>query len=64
MPQFAESFGLYLADALSGDAEVPAHLFQGSGASILETESKLKHLSLAFAEGEQNIVHLLFEQLV
>ena len=64
MPQFAESFGLYLADALSGDAEVSAHLFQGSGASILQTESKLKHLSFAFAEGEQNVVHLLFEQLV
>ena len=33
--ELADGLGLDLADTLAGDAEVPAHLFQGAGTAVV-----------------------------
>ena len=39
--ELAEGFGFDLADALAGDVELLAHLFQGAGAAVLDAEAEL-----------------------
>jgi len=53
-----EGFGFDLADALAGDAEVSADLFEGLLTAVFEAKTHQQHL--AFAEGKivQGIVYL------
>ena len=64
MAQLSQCLGLYLADALPGDAEIAADLLQGAAAAVFQPESQLKDLCLALAQCEQHIVNLLFEELI
>ena len=41
--QLAQGLGLDLADALSGDLEVLAHLFQGVILGLADAEAKAQH---------------------
>ena len=41
MAQLAQSFGLYLTNALTGDVELLAYLFQRAGAAVLNAEAEL-----------------------
>ena len=42
--QLADSLCLDLADALTGDAEVTAHLFQRAGTAIVQTKAETDDL--------------------
>src|SRR5579884_1048507 len=64
MAQLAQSFGLDLADALAGDVELLAHLFQRAAAPIVQAEAQLQHFALALGQAIQHILNLLFEQLM
>ena len=63
MPQFAEGLGLNLADALSGNAKLPAHLFKGAAPAILQAEAELKHTPFPVRQRMENVANLLLEQL-
>ena len=41
MPEFAQGFGLDLADAFAGDVEVAADFFEGVVFAVDETEAQL-----------------------
>src|SRR5215471_294339 len=64
MAQLAQSFGLDLADALAGDVELFAHLFQRAAAAIIQSKAQLQHFALALSQAIQDILHLLFEELM
>ena len=64
MAQFAQGLGLNLTDALAGDVELFAHLFQRAAAAIVQAEAQLQHFALALGQAVQHILHLLLEQLV
>ena len=48
--QFPQGLGLDLADALTGDVELLAHLFQGAGSAVLQAEPKTEHLLLSLCQ--------------
>gem|GEM_PF-6825741 len=62
MAELAEGFGFDLADALAGDVELLAHLFQGAGAAVLDAEAQLEHLLLPGGEGREDLYQLLLQQ--
>src|SRR5215213_817703 len=62
--QLAERLRLDLADALSGDAELAANLFQRPLAPVVQAEAKLEYAPLAARQRVQDILNLLREQLV
>ena len=62
MAQFSQGLGLDLADALTGDVELLAHLLQGAGAAVLNAEAQLEHLLLPGSQGAQHVHQLLLEQ--
>src|SRR5688572_24580406 len=64
MPQLAERLRLDLADTLAGHVELAADLFERARATILETEPKLQHASLAAGETLEHGLDLLLEELV
>src|SRR5579875_179251 len=64
MAQLAQSFGLDLANALAGDVELFAHLFQRAAAPIIQAEAQLQHFALALGQAIQHILNLLLEQLM
>src|SRR5262249_37568025 len=51
VPEFPERLGLDLPDALPGDREVLAHLFQRARAAVGEPEAEPENLLLARREG-------------
>src|SRR5579884_4200107 len=64
MAQLAQSFGLDLANALAGDVELLAHLFQRATAPIVQAEAQLQHFALALGQAVQHVLNLLLEQLM
>ena len=50
VPQLAHGPGLDLADALTGEIEALAHLFEGAGLTSVESEAELQDLALALVE--------------
>src|ERR1044072_3208138 len=61
MAQLAQGLGLDLADALAGDREVLAHLFQGVLAAVAQAEAHLDDLLLARGEGLEQGLGLVLE---
>ena len=55
MAQLSQSLGLNLADALPGDIELLAHLFQSPGAAVFNAEAELEHLFLPGGQGGENV---------
>ena len=53
---------LYLADALAGDVEALADLFEGLGLASCEAEAVLEHHPLPFGEAVQRLAHPGFEE--
>jgi hypothetical protein len=51
--QFRHRFGLDLADPLSGELEVDAHLFEGAGLPAVEAETQRQDLALTGRERRQ-----------
>ena len=47
MTQLTQRLSLDLADTLAGDMELLAHLFQRTGAAVLDAKAQLQHLLLA-----------------
>src|SRR5438552_1088962 len=64
VPQLAERLRLDLPDALAGDVELAPDLFEGAGATILETEPQLEDATLAAGEAFEHALDLLLEELV
>ena len=62
MAQLAQGLGLDLADTLTGDVELLAHLLQGAGAAVLDAEAQLQHLLLTGGQGAQHVHQLLLQQ--
>src|ERR1035437_8771844 len=58
--ELGQGLGFDLTDALAGDAELLAHLFEGARALALEPEAQLDHLALAMRESREDLVQLLF----
>src|SRR6266540_2350621 len=58
----AEQASTNLADALPGDAELAADLFERARVAVGQAEAELDDLLLALAEGVQHRVELLLEQ--
>src|SRR6185369_4416839 len=61
MPQLAERLGLDLTDALSGDRERLADLFQGVLGPVAQAEAHLDDLLLARSQGLQESLGLLLQ---
>jgi hypothetical protein len=57
-----ESGELYLADALAGDVEALADLFEGLGLAAGEAEAVLEHHALALGEAAQSLLHPTLEE--
>src|SRR3974390_3136945 len=61
MTQLAQRLGLDLADALAGDRERLADLFEGVLGAVFQAEAHLDHLLLAGGERAQDLRRLLLE---
>jgi hypothetical protein len=59
--QLAQRLGLDLADALAGDLEVLADLFEGVIALLADAEAHAQHLLLARRQRLQHLAGLLGE---
>src|SRR5437879_13405346 len=59
--QLAQRLGLDLADALAGDPEPLAHLFQRALAAVDQPEAQLQHAPLARRERVEDVVALGME---
>ena len=44
VPEFAQGFGLDLADSFAGDVEFATDFLQGAGAAVIEPEAQLDNL--------------------
>ena len=62
MAELAQGLGLDLADTLTGDIELLAHLFQGAGAAVHDAEAQLKNLLFPGGQGVQHLFQLLAQQ--
>src|SRR3954466_15949063 len=62
--QLAQRLRLDLADPLAGDVELLAHLLEGPGTPVLETEAELEPAPLAARQRVEDRLDLLLEQLV
>ena len=58
MTELAESLGFDLTDTFTGNVEFLAHLFQGSGSSVIQAKTQAKHLLFSFRQRTQNLVQL------
>src|SRR5438309_3018119 len=56
--ELAQRLGLDLADALAGDPEPLAHLFQRALVTVDQPESQLQHPPLAWRERVEDVLHL------
>ena len=63
VPELAQRLGFYLANALAGDAEALAYLFQSVRAAVLQPEAIVQHFALALGEGVEHLLDLLVEQV-
>src|ERR1700686_693013 len=61
MPELAQRFGFNLTDALAGDGEALADLFERVLAAVPDTEPHLDHLLFARRERLEDGLGLLFE---
>src|SRR5271170_48638 len=61
MTQLAQRLGFALADALSGDLEALADLFEGVLGSVCEAEAHLDDTLFARREGAQNLRSVLLQ---
>lgn len=61
MTEFAECFGLDLADALACDAEFTPDLIERAAASVLCAEAEMEDSMLTLAERAEGVVGLLHE---
>ena len=61
MTEFAECLGFYLADALAGDLEGLADLFEGVFAAVFEAEAHLDHTLFARGQGAEDLRSVLLE---
>ena len=57
--QLADSLCLDLADALTGDAEVAAHLFQRAGTAIVQTKAETDDLLFTGGQALEGLIDLL-----
>src|SRR5437588_10371837 len=62
VPELRHGPGLDLADALAGEVEVLAHLFESAGLTPVEAESQPEDLALSLVEGAQELGDLLGQQ--
>src|SRR5438309_9057062 len=61
MTQLAEGLGLYLADALAGDLEALADLFEGVLGAVFEAETHLDHTLFTRGQGTENLRGVLLQ---
>src|SRR5580692_9279161 len=59
--ELAEGLGLYLADALAGDLEGLADLFEGVFGAVFEAETHLDHTLFARGQGAEDLRGVLLE---
>ena len=64
MAELAQCLRLDLANALAGDAELAAHLFEGAAAPIFEAEAELEDAALAARQAGEHVFHLLAKELL
>ena len=57
--QLADGLGLDLADTLTGDTEVAAHLLQRAGAAIVQTKAQADDLFLTGSQALEGLIDLL-----
>ena len=62
MAELAECFGLYLADALTGNIELLTDLLKGAGAAVNNAEAQLKNFLFTGSEGVEDFHKLLFKK--
>src|SRR5437899_5805421 len=62
VPKLRHGPGLDLADALTGELERLAHLFERAGLAAVETEAQAQDLALAVGERLEETVDLLRQQ--
>ena len=55
MAEFAEGLGFDLPDALSGHVELPAHLLEGAGFTVVEAVPKPQHPGFPGREARQDL---------
>ena len=60
--QLAQRLRLNLPDPLTGDTKDVAHLFEGAGTAVIETEAEAEHLLLTGGEGLQHLFQLLLQE--
>ena len=57
--QLADGLCLDLADTLTGDAEIAAHLFQRAGTAIVQTEAETDDLLFTRGQALEGLIDLL-----
>ena len=60
--QLADGLCLDLTHALTGNAKVAAHLFQGAGTAIIQTKTQAQNLLLPLGQRTQNLNELFPKQ--
>ena len=55
MPHLPQGLGFDLADALAGNLELLAHLFQRPAVAVDQAEAQGQHPALAFREGIEDV---------
>ena len=55
--ELPQGLGLYLADTLPGDAELPADLFQGTATAVLQAKPQLENSALPEVESIQDVFY-------
>ena len=64
MLQLADGLGLDLADALAGDLEDPADLFERVGVAVADAVAQLDDLALAVGQRLEHLLDLVLEHLL
>src|ERR1700677_3717256 len=59
--ELAERFGLYLTNALAGDLEGLADLFEGVLGAVFEAEAHLDHTLFAWGQGAEDLRGVLLK---
>lgn len=59
MPHLGQSFGFNLANAFTGDVEVPPNLIEGGGLSVAQPIAHLDDRALPLVEPVEHILEIL-----
>ena len=64
MTKLTKRLCLDLSDTLSGDLKLLTNLLEGSGTTVLKSETKLNYLLLSGSKSVKNVAELLTEKRV